>query len=108
MLSPKQAFVVLIAVAVVFEIVADVLLKRWSIENRWPVLAGGLLLYFIGTVFWAYSLRYEQLSRAIVIFTVVNLVVISLVGVLLFDEKLSLWNKAGIGLGVVSVLLLEL
>jgi len=108
MLSPKQAFLLLIAVAVVFEIVADVLLKRWAIANRWPILAVGLFLYFVGTVFWAFSLRYEHLSRAIVVFTVVNLVVITFVGVLLFQEKLTLWNKIGIGLGTVSVLLLEL
>lgn len=108
MLNPKYVFYALILIAVALEIFADILFKKWSIGSRTAFLAVGLAIYFIGTVFWAYSLKYEQLSTAIVIFTVLNLVIISLVGVLYFGEKLSLANKIGIGLGIVSVILVEL
>ncbi len=106
--TAKIIFFVLIGVAVILEIVADILFKNWSVSNKNILLIIGLVIYFVGTVFWAFSLRHEYLSKAIAIFTILNLVVISLVGVLYFKEDLSTTNKIGITLGVVSVILLEL
>ena len=68
----------------------------------------GLAFYFTGTVFWAVSLKYEFLSKAISVFTVLNLIAVVLVGVLMFKEDLSLLNKIGICLGVLSVILIEI
>jgi len=66
------------------------------------------LIYFIGSVFWAISLKYEYLSKAISVFAVLNLIIVVLVGVLYFKEDLSLINKIGIGLGILSVILIEI
>lgn len=107
-LSPKLIFFGLIAVAVAFEIVADVLFRKWAIENKTMVLAVGLILYFIGTLFWAFSLKHETLSKSIVVFTLLNLIVGVVVGLLYFKEELTILQKAGIGLGIVSVALIEL
>ncbi|HZX12649.1 MAG TPA: SMR family transporter [Candidatus Nanoarchaeia archaeon] len=107
MVSFKVLFFLLIFLAVLFEIVADVLFKKWSMESKTFLFVVGIVLYAIGTVFWAFSLKYEFLSRAIIVFTVVNLVVISLVGVIFFKESLSLVNKVGIFAGLLSVVLVE-
>lgn len=107
-MNPKLIFITLTITAVAFEVLGDIFLKRWSIENKNVVLAIGLAIYFVGTIFWAWSLKYELLSRAISIFTVVNLMAVVLVGVLVFNEQLTLQQKFGIALGVVSVLLIEL
>lgn len=104
----RPLFFILIALAVAFEVVADVLFKKWAMENRGQLLAIGLALYFIGTVFWAISLRHDLLSRAVTVFTVVNLLAVVLAGVLIFGEQLTLLQKVGVGLGIISVLLLEL
>ncbi len=104
----RVTFLILIALAVAFEVVADVLFKKWAMGNRALLLAAGLGLYFIGTIFWAISLRHDLLSRAITVFTVANLIAVVLVGVLVFGEQLTTIQKAGIGLGILSVLLLEL
>lgn len=106
--TAKIIFFVLIGVAVILEIIADIMFKSWSASNNNIVLVIGLAIFLVGTVFWAFSLRHEYLSKAIAIFTILNLVVISLVGVLYFKENLSTTNKIGIALGVVSVILLEL
>jgi len=98
----------LIGLAVALEVMGDIYFKKWSLESKNALLIIGLLIYFIGTIFWAISLKYEYLSRAISIFTILNLVVVSLVGVLYFKENLSLLNKIGISLGILSVLLMEL
>lgn len=98
----------LIFLAVVFEVVADILFKKWSIDSRNFLFAAGMLIYFVGTLFWAISLKYEYLSKAISVFTILNLVVLVLVGAIIFKEDLSLVNKVGIGLGVVSIILIEM
>lgn len=103
----KFIFFGLIALAVSLEAVADIFFKKWSIDNKSVLLYIGFLLYFIGTIFWAISLKYEYLAKAISIFTVLNLIIIVLVGVLYFKEDLSLVNKIGIILGILSVVLIE-
>lgn len=107
-ISLKFIFFGLIALAVTLEVVGDVFFKKWSIDGKNILLYIGLLIYFIGTIFWAISLKYEYLSKAISIFTVLNLVIIVLVGIFYFKEDLSLINKIGIGLGILSVILIEI
>ena len=92
----------------VLEVVGDVFFKKWALGSQHFLLALGLLIYFIGTVFWAVSLKYEYLAKAISIFTVLNLIIVVLVGVLYFQENLSLANKIGIALGIASVILIEM
>jgi len=68
----------------------------------------GLLIYLMGTVFWAISLKYNYLSKAVSVFTVLNLIIVVLVGVVYFKENLSFTNKAGVLLGILSVILIEI
>ena len=65
-------------------------------------------MYFVGTIFWALSLRHEFLSRAVTVFTVLNFIAVVLAGVLIFHEQLSTLNKAGIALGIISVIMMEM
>lgn len=104
----KIIFFGLIILSVILEIFSDILFKKWAVESRNMFLLVGLSVYFVGTIIWAVSLRYGHLSKAISIFTVLNLIVIVLVGVIYFKEDLSLVNKLGIGLGILSVILIEL
>ncbi|MCR4322649.1 MAG: SMR family transporter [Candidatus Azambacteria bacterium] len=104
----KYIFLFLITLAVALEVAADVLFKKWTLEHRSYLLVVGLVIYMVGTTSWAYSLRYGDLSRAISIFAVLNLIILVLVGVLFFKEDLSLINKIGIAFGVISVILLEI
>jgi len=54
----KLAFFGLVVLAVVFEVIADIFFKKWSINAKNVLFYAGLFLYFIGTIFWAVSLRY--------------------------------------------------
>ena len=104
----KMLFFALIAVAVALEIFGDFLFKKWSIGSESNLLYVGLATYFAGSIFWAISLKYEYLSRAISTFTILNLVIVSMVGIMYFKEDLSLINKVGMALGVLSIILVEL
>ncbi len=107
-MHPKYLFTILIAIAVILEVIADILLKKWSMSAHWPLFVIGIFIYFLGTVSWAYSLKYEHLSKAIVLFTLVNLIVITFAGVIFFDEQISRMNKIGILLGMLSIVMIEI
>jgi len=107
-MNTKLLFFILILAAVFLEILADIFFKRWSLGNKHLLFGMGLLFYFIGTIFWAFSLRYHYLSKAVSIFTVLNLIAVTLAGVVFFKEQLSLANKIGIFLGILSIFLVEL
>lgn len=70
-------------------------------------MALGILSYFAGGILWAFSLRYEYLGRAISLFTIINLIVVVIARMLIFKEDISLVNKLGISLGIVSIVLIE-
>lgn len=104
----RYLFFGLLIASALFEVFADVLFKKWALENKTLVLIIGLVAYGIGTIFWAFSLRYETLSKASVIFAIIALIMLIGVGVLYFDERLTFWNKIGIVMGLISVVLLQI
>lgn len=104
----KNIFYVLILMAVAFEVLADILFKKWSLLNNHFLLGVGILIYLFSTVAWAFSLKYDFLTRAISLFTVINMIVVVLVGVVIFKENLSLVNKIGIALGIISIIFMEI
>ncbi len=101
-------FLGLLFLAVILEAIADVSFKYSYLENKPVYLWGGIALYTIGTVIWALSLRYEFLSKAISLFSVINLIIVILVGIIVFKEDLSLINKVGVGVGILSVILMQI
>jgi len=103
----KIIALVLILLAVILEAIADISFKQWSLTKNNTLVVIGFVVYMIGTVFWILSLRYESLAKAISLFTVLNLIVIVIIGMLLFKEHLSLVNKLGVALGIISIILLE-
>ncbi len=104
----KLTFWILILLGTALEIAGDIFFKKWALEHRPMLLAFGLFIYAIGSLFWALSLRYEVLSKAISIFTILNLVIVAFVGVIFFQEHISTVSKIGILLGLVSIALIEL
>jgi multidrug transporter EmrE-like cation transporter len=97
----------LILAGALLEALGDVLLKSWADSARSWLLVAGLGIYFAGAGFWAASLKYDLLARSASVFTVANLALVALLGVVLFDEKLSATQWLGVGLSVVAVALIE-
>jgi multidrug transporter EmrE-like cation transporter len=104
----KTVFLILVFLAALLEASGDIILKKWALDGKHFFFILGLIVYFTATVIWAFSLKYEFLSKAISIVTILNLIIVVLVGILYFKEDLSLINKLGILLGIVSVVLIEI
>jgi len=106
-MSTKILFWLFTLLGVSLEIVGDVFFKKWTVEHRPLLMWGGFIIYSIGALFWAFSLKYEMLSKAISIFTILNLVIVSLIGIIFFKENISVMAKFGIVLGIISIVLIE-
>jgi len=104
----KSIFLILVLLATAFEVAGDIFFKKWTIGGKNILLITGFLIYTIGTIFWAISLKYDYLSKAITVLSILNLIIVVLIGVLYFNESLSFINKIGIALGVLSVILIEI
>lgn len=85
-------------VGAALEVVGDFYLKKQNL----PV---GLGVYFLGSCFWAFSLKELELSRGIVLFTIINLLLVVGIGVGYFGETLSIKQMIGIGLALGSIIL---
>jgi multidrug transporter EmrE-like cation transporter len=107
MIPTKILFWTFTLLGVALEIAGDIFFKKWVIGNRPLLLWIGFAIYTIGALFWALSLKYEMLSKAISIFTILNLVIVVVIGVVFFKENLSIASKLGILLGLISIALIE-
>lgn len=106
-MSAKILFWTFTLLGVGLEIAGDVFFKKWTVGNKPLLMWVGLIIYSIGALFWAFSLKYEMLSKAISIFTILNLVIVALIGIIFFKENISLVSKLGIVLGLISIVLIE-
>ena len=106
-MSTKILFWIFTLCGAGLEIAGDVFFKKWTIEHKPLLLWIGFAVYVISAFFWAYSLKYETLSKAIFVFTILNLVIVTLIGIFFFKEHISLVSKIGILLAIISIVLIE-
>jgi multidrug transporter EmrE-like cation transporter len=104
----RLTFLVFMGVGVVLEVAGDVILKKWADNGGRAWFVFGLVVYTLGTIGWAWSLKYEDLGKAITVFMTANVVLAILAGRVFFNERLNPWNWAGVVLAVLAILLCEI
>jgi len=104
----KNTFRFLIIAVALLEVFGDILFKEWTIQNKKILIFFGVILYMIATLLWALSLKYQNLSKSVVIFALLTLIIGVLVGVFVYKETLNITNIVGIFLGLASIFLLEI
>jgi len=107
-MNNQPLFLILVSIAALFEAAGDIVLKKWSVDSKHEVFLLWLLLYVVGIVIWGFSLKYEFLSKAISVMTIINLIIVVLVWILYFKDDLSMINKIGISLGIISIVFIEM
>jgi multidrug transporter EmrE-like cation transporter len=88
---------------------ADSFLKIASMHaqplaNRW--FAAGMLLTLLFALGWLVLMRYMKLATAGAFYAVASALLLTVIGVVFFDEQLSVREITGLGLAVCSVSLL--
>ncbi|HPI67249.1 MAG TPA: SMR family transporter [bacterium] len=96
-----------LSLLILFEIIADILAKEWSLKTGLVWAVGAILAYVIANTFWLFALKNGSgLARGAVIFSVVSAVFASLIGIILYKEYLTKIQLVGIFLGIISVALI--
>ena len=104
-LERKIAVYAMLLIAVTFEVLGDLLFRKWGIEQRWPVFAASLIIYNLGAIAWGISLRFMQVSTGIIVLGILNVVFVVIGGAVIFKERITPLQTLGIALGLVSLIL---
>ena len=100
--------IILLAIGALIDTGGDIIMKKWVISKNPYVFALGLLTYLLGLAFLAFSYKYKNIAVASVIFVIMNIVMLSFVSWIIFKEALSPLQIAGIIVGIIAIVLLEL
>ena len=103
----KALVLLLLCLCAVTETVGDGLFKHWANtrSTRWFIV--GFVAYALSCVPFALSLLWEDLHRAILLFTVFSLVAVCTVGVWWFDEKFTARSAVGLALALAAIVVME-
>ena len=101
-------FVGLMILVAIVETIGDILFKFWAIKEKNIFLVIGVVLYMIATIIFAFSLKYEALSKAISIFSILTIILVVLAGFFIFKENITYLQKIGILLGIIGIVLIEI
>ena len=94
-------------VLILFELIADVLAKNWSLNGGWFLAIASLTAYLLANTFWLFALKNGSgLGRGAIIFSLVSAIIAILLGVFLYHEKVSTIQMVGITFGLVSLVLI--
>ena len=105
-MSPSNFLLVVVA-AVIF-VAAAACAKLYVLTPAWPRLLSALALYTIGNLVVIRVLREVGLGLAMSLSTVVQLIVVNLMAVLVFRERLTGPQYLGVALGLAAVALMLL
>ena len=92
---------------IIFEIVADVFAKEYSLKDHWYLWAGALLGYVIANMFWLWGIKSGSgLARGATIFSISSAVVAIIIGIYFYGEQTNKFQIMGIILGMLSLVLI--
>ena len=92
---------------ILFESLADIFAKEFSIHNKPWLAAIAILLYVVANSSWLLSLRdHTTLALSANIFSISSGLIALLIGVCMYGEILSAKQMVGVLLGLVSLVLL--
>lgn len=87
---------------------ANALLKTYAVAGGLRVLIGALLLFCLGNFIMVQVMKGGGLGVAISLSAIFQLIAITMMAVVVFGERPSALQFAGMGLGVVAVALIAL
>lgn len=96
-----------LALLILFESVADIFAKEWSLKGWWVRGAAAILAYVVANLFWLFALKEGSgLARGAVIFSVASAVLATIIGAWLYKEHVTRIQMAGIIFGIISLVLI--
>jgi multidrug transporter EmrE-like cation transporter len=98
-----------ICISAIFFACGEFLSKKFALNPGWTVFALFIIVDLISATTWIPAIfEKNQLSITGVIWSIVSLMATVLVGILIFDEKLTIIQAIGLFVGLISVIMLSL
>lgn len=98
---------VFLAGLIMFEVLADIQVKRWSVGGSSWAGVSALAFYMAANTSWLVAMRFKsELALGANIFSVASGVVAAVIGLAFFGENLNSQQIAGVMLGFLSLILL--
>lgn len=91
-------------------VIADALIKHASLHNAfsgWPMLVLGAIIYGLTAFGWFFVMRKIKLSTLGVLYGVSCVILLTLVSVFYFKEKISSIEIVAIGMAITSLVILS-
>ena len=102
-------FWIWITISAIFFAIGEFLSKKFALNPGWILFAAFIIIDIISATAWLPAIfERNQLSTTGVIWSIVSVAATVLIGILAFNEKLTLIQCIGLAFGVVSVVLLSL
>jgi multidrug transporter EmrE-like cation transporter len=96
----------IVAINLAFSVVGDVCAKLWGTSNDYRWLVFGISANIITILAWMLIVKRDGLAIPTTIVLVITICLNVGLGFLVFDEKIHLEQWLGIGLGILSILLI--
>lgn len=96
-----------LSLLIVFEVIADIFAKEWSLNRPLIFAVGALLAYLAANTFWLFALKNGSgLAKGAIIFSVASAILASVVGIFMYKEELTHLQLSGVFLGIASLVLI--
>lgn len=96
-----------LSLLIIFEAIADIFAKEWSIHGNTIRWIGAISSYVIANTFWLFALKNGSgLGRGSIIFSVVSAILATALGLLFYKEEISRVQLFGVVFGIISLVLI--
>ncbi|MCX6793269.1 MAG: SMR family transporter [Candidatus Falkowbacteria bacterium] len=101
------SWIIPLSLLIIFEIVADIFAKNWSLQRTTWIAVTSLASYLIANSFWLFALKNGSgLGRGAIIFSVATAIIAVILGILFYKEPVNKFQIIGLVLGVIAIVLL--
>jgi multidrug transporter EmrE-like cation transporter len=100
-------FWILMTLIIAVELIADILLKKWSINSNPYLLWAGVLIYSLSIYYWAWTLKLKDLIVSYGLYSILSSIGVCIIGKFMFNETLNINTIIGICLGLCGIYFLN-
>lgn len=100
-------WIVPLLLLIIFEGLADIFAKNWSLQRSAGLAVVSLLFYLMASSFWLFALRNGSgLGRGAIVFSVASAVIAIALGVFFYKEPVNRFQTVGFFFGIISLVLI--
>jgi multidrug transporter EmrE-like cation transporter len=96
-----------LSLLIVFEVVADIFAKEWSLKDKPIFWICSILAYIIANTFWLFAIKNGSgLARGATIFSVASAIIAILIGLVFYKESVTTIQFIGMIVGLIAIILI--